>query len=238
MRMDPTRICRNRFNIEQLGISGHSNFQYHYRLALIQAYGTWVQGYLDEDWDGYLFSFMFNQLPGSAKAMVQQMQQELFKWYGRLATRMVRKPKSPVWAPLLPKGIFVPDLPVPKRSKRQLRDVLTNAGLHMHGLVVANRWGRLRATLDVHFAENLGTYLTSKVRHIDVQRITHTTEYTTEYGIKGLKRPVFSEDDILILPRNLSELPDSSRLAARNKLIKDIQASLNVSDEIAQHIAR
>jgi len=77
----------------------------------------------------------------------------------------------------------------------------------MHGIVVANRWARIPETLDVYFEENLGTYLTRKLRHIDVRRITHSAEYVTEYGMKGLKRWTFSEDDILVLPRTLSELP-------------------------------
>jgi hypothetical protein len=237
MRMHPTRKCTSLANVDKFDALEHSNFRYHHRLALIQAYGNWVQQYLDEGWDGYLLTFMFNQMPGSRYAMVQQMQQEILGWYGRLATRTVRKPRSPVWAPLLPKGIFVPDLPVPKRSKQPIIDVLTNEGLHMHGIVVANRSGRIHDTLDVHFEENLETYLTKKLRHIDVERITHQIEYTTEYGIKGLKRPAFSEDDILILPRELSELPDSNHLPPGNKRIKDIQASLNVSDEVAQEIA-
>jgi len=162
---------------------------------------------MDQGWDGYLFTFMFNQLPGSRRAMVHQMHQELLRWYGRLATRMVRKPRSPVWVPFVPKGIFVPDLPVPKRSKQDIRDVSTNDGLHMDGVVVANCWARIPETLDVHFEENLGTYLTRKLRHIDVRRITHSAEYVTEYALKSLKRRTFSEDDILVLPRTLSELP-------------------------------
>jgi hypothetical protein len=214
MRMGPTRKCLNCVDVEKFGVSehpngvfGHSNFQYHHRLALIQAHGDWLQQWLDQGWDGYLFTFMFNQLPGSRRAMVQQMHQQIERWYGRLATRTIRKTRSPVWVPFLPKGIFVPDLPVPKRSKQDIRDVSTNDGLHMDGIVVANRWARIPETLDAYFEENLGTYLTSKLRHIDVQRITHRPEYVTEYALKGLKRPTFSEDDILVLPRTLSELP-------------------------------
>jgi hypothetical protein len=185
----------------------NSNFQFHHRLALIQAHGDWLQQWLNEGWDGYLFTFMFNQLPGSRRAIVHQMHQQLERWYGRLATRTVRKPRSPVWAPLLPKGIFIPDLPVPKRSKLRIRDVSINDGLHMDGIVVANRWARIPATLDVYFEENLGTYLTKKLQHIDVRRITHRPEYVTEYALKSLKRQTSSEDDILVLPRTLSELP-------------------------------
>jgi hypothetical protein len=140
--------------------------------------------------------------------MVQQMHQQISRWYGRLATRTVRKTRSPVWVPFLPKGIFVPDLPVPKRSKLGIREVSINDGLHMDGIVVANRWARIPETLDVYFKEELGVYLTKKLQHIDVQRITHRHRYVTEYALKSLKRSTSSEDDILVLPRALSELPD------------------------------
>ena len=185
----------------------HSNFQFQHRLALIQAHADWPQGWLNQGWDGYLFTFMFNQMPGSRHAMVRQMHQELLRWYGRLATRTIRKTRSPVWIPFLPKGIFVPDLPVPKRVKQDIRDVSTNDGLHMHGIVVANRWARIPETLDAYFEENQKKYLTRKLRHIDVRRITHRAAYVTDYALKSLKRPTFSEDDILVLPRTLSELP-------------------------------
>jgi hypothetical protein len=233
MRMDPTRKCSNCADVEKFGVFGHSNsqkydpvrehsnFQYQHRLALIQAHGAWAQQWLDRGWDGYLFTFLFNQLPGSRHAMVQQMHQQILRWYGRLATRTVRKLRSPVWVPFLPKGIFVPDLPVPKRSKQDIRDVSTNDGLHMHGIVVANRLGRLRETLDVHFQENLGTYLTRKLRHIDVRRITHSAEYVTDYGMKGLKRWTFSQDDILVLPRTLSELSERNRFAGQTTPLRD-----------------
>ncbi len=218
MRMDPTRKCSNCADVEKFAdfkhpnsSFGHSNFRFSHRLALIEAHGDWLQEWLDQGWDGYLFTFMFNQLPGSRRAMVHQMHQQLERWYGRLATRTVRKTRSPIWAPYLPKGIFVPDLPVPKRSKQSLLDVSINDGLHMDGIVVANRWARIPDTLDVYFEENLGTYLTRKLRHIDVQRITHRARYVTEYALKSLKRSTFSEDDILVLPRALSELSDRNR---------------------------
>ena len=115
MRMDPTRKCLNCVDVEKFGgfghlngEFGHSNFGYQYRrrLALLDAYGDWLKEWLDQGWDGYLFTFMFNQLPGSRRAMVQQMHQQIERWYGRLATRTVRKPRSPVCAPFLPKEIL------------------------------------------------------------------------------------------------------------------------------------
>ncbi len=178
------------------------------KLGLIYQYGNWVQQEIDDGWDGYLFTFMFHQLPGSIRAKNQQMEREILRWYGRLATRTVRKPRSPRWAPLLPKGVFVPDLPVYKRTKQDLRDVVINDGLHVHGIVVANRLGRIVEPLDVHFAGKLDEYLTDNLRHIDVQPITRTAGYVTSYGMKGLKRPTFSPDNILVLPKTLRELPN------------------------------
>jgi hypothetical protein len=63
MRMDPTRKCLNCVDVEKFGVSEHpngefrhSNFQYHHRLALIQAHGDWLQQWLNEGWDGNLAS--------------------------------------------------------------------------------------------------------------------------------------------------------------------------------------
>jgi hypothetical protein len=190
----------------------HSNFQYQHRLALIQAHGDWLQQWLDQGWDGYLFTFLFNQLPGSRRAMVHQMHQQLERWYGMLATRIVRKPRSPGRASFLPKGVFVPDLPVPKRCKVGIGDVSINDGLHVHGIVVANRWARMPETLDVYFQENLKKFLVGKLRHIDVELIRDRPRYTVGYALKGLKRPTFSEDDVLVLPRAVGELPDRRHL--------------------------
>jgi hypothetical protein len=93
MRMDPTRKCISCADVENLGVSEHSNFrnhshfrkhsnfQYQHRLALIQAHADWAQQWLDRGWDGYLFTFMFNQMPGSRHAMVRQMHQQILRWY-------------------------------------------------------------------------------------------------------------------------------------------------------------
>jgi hypothetical protein len=145
---------------------------------------------------------MFNYLPGKRETKIMQMHQEVTRLYGRLTTRMVRKPRSPKWAPLLPVGIFIPDLPVPKTRKglkSTIADVSINDGLHMHGIVLGNRLGRVRASLDQHFEEKAGQYLSRKIRHIDVQRITHEPAYVTEYALKGLLKRTVTPDDILVL---------------------------------------
>jgi hypothetical protein len=66
---------------------------------------------------------------------------------------------------------------------------------------------RIPETLDVYFQKKLKKFLIGNLRHIDVERITDRPRYTVGYALKGLKRPTFSEDDVLVLPRDVSELP-------------------------------
>jgi hypothetical protein len=159
-------------------------------------------------WHGYLLSFMFSQIQGLTTPRMEIMKNHLGWFYGRLAKASVPKASGPEWSPFLPQVILAPDLPVPKHSKVQLRDVTINNGLHWHGLIMANPLApKLPGNLDVHINKNLRKYLVGSIRTIGVEPITHDPIYVTGYGMKGLKRPTFSEDEILIFPRTLSERP-------------------------------
>ena len=149
------------------------------RSQILAAYGAWVVDWIQQGWDGYLVTVMFHNLPGSMNSQITQMHQEVTTLFSKLTTRMVRKPRSPTWAPLLPKGLFVPDLPVFKWTKTPILDVSTNNGLHMHGIILANRWGRLTDPLDRHFRDKRATYVAGKIRSIDVVKIKDRPQYTT-----------------------------------------------------------
>jgi hypothetical protein len=224
---------RNREHIEDNRVS-----DYAYQLKLIPAFGYWIRQQWNNGWDIYFFTIVFKQLPGSRDAKVDQMFQEITRVYGRLATRMVRKPRSPRWASILPRGVFVVDRPILKKRDRKLplRHLLPNDGLHVHGLVAAKRLGRIREPLDQHFHDHMDEYLIGKIDEIDVVPITNNPSYTTRYGAKGLKRRTFSSDDILILPKTLDELADKTPQV--RDPIRDIQAATNVSDELANEIFR
>jgi hypothetical protein len=136
----------------------------------------------------YFFTFEFNQLSGPSRERMELMRKYLHRWYGRLATRTVRNPRSPKSIDLLPKALLVPDYPVPKRLKKTLRQVSINDGMHWHGLVLATRIGtRLQEPLDVHFREHGATYFIKELHHINVQPVTYTPEYITGYGMKSLR---------------------------------------------------
>jgi hypothetical protein len=178
----------------------------HHANMLLQSYGQWIHEHMAHRWNGYLFSFMFDQLQGSDHGRMEEMKKQLGWFYGRLAKASVPKASSPKWSPFLPKAALVPDFPVFKHSKQRL-SVRMNNRLHWHGLVLAT-WlaPKLRESLDVHIKEDLGKYLVGNIRRIDIKPITHDVEYVTGYGMKSLKSSRVSGDDILIFPRSVSEL--------------------------------
>jgi hypothetical protein len=209
---------------------------YTFQLRLIDAYGELLRQQWEAGWDVYLFTFVFRQISGPRDEKLAQMFQEIERVYGRLVTRTVRNPRSPRWAAILPRSVFVADLPVNKGCNRKFDkcQVLPNDGLHVHGLVAANRLGRISDPLDKHFREHMDEYLIGQIDEIDVRPITYKPAYVGGYGAKGLKNRSFSSDDVLVLPRGLDELPDKTPRCPNP--IQDVQTALNVSDETAKGI--
>jgi hypothetical protein len=150
-------------------------FYNNYRIQqLLQACGHWVHDHMAYGWHGYFFSFMFSQIQEFNTSRMDEMKKHLGRFYGRLAKASVPKASSSKWSPFLPQVVLAPDLPVPKHSKVQLRDVTINNGLHWHGLVLINPLApKLPGNLDAHINENLSKYLVGSIRTIGVEPITH-----------------------------------------------------------------
>ncbi len=192
---------------------------------LIQAYGQWIHEHMAYGWNTYFLSFMFDQIQGSDHSRMAAMKKHLGWFYGRLAKASVPKASNPEWSEFLPKAVLAPDLPVFKHSKQGLKDVAINNGLHWHGLLLVHPLTpKLREPLDLHIRQNLTRYLAGNICSINVQPITYDPEYVTGYGMKGLKRSSLSDDDILIFPRSVSELPSKGPVGAvREKPMYDFQ---------------
>jgi hypothetical protein len=189
----------------------------HNITMVIEAYGEWIHEHMAYGWSGYFLSFMFDQMQGSEYDRMAEMKKTLGWFYGRLAKASVPKASSSKWSEFLPKAVLAPDFPVFKHSKQQLKDVIINNGLHWHGLVVVHPLTpKLREPLDLHIERNLSRYLAGNIRNIGVRCITHEPEYVTGYGMKGLKRSSLSDDDILIFPRTVSELPSKVLFGVQN----------------------
>jgi hypothetical protein len=76
------------------------------------------------------------------------------------------------------------------------------------------------------------------ISRIHVQPITSDAVFVTDYAGKAIKKKLFSNDGILVLPRTVNELPSQKQhvVDSRERAIKDLQAQLNVSDEVAEQM--
>ena len=182
--------------------------QYQLRRRILKGYMEMIERRSNEGYDIYLFTFMFNEMPGKERAKIEQMKDEIYRCYSRLATRVARKPNTPAGHKLLPLIILYPDKAVYKSAKRKLplKEVITNDGLHFHGACAADRRGRMTNFLDEYFKEFQADFTTRKLRTVHVERVTRAPGFVTHYALKSLKRPWFENDDIVVLPRTLSEL--------------------------------
>jgi hypothetical protein len=204
---------------------------------IVQAYGSMFRQLTDWGWDGYLMTVMFRPIPGSVNTKIRQMHDGVSTIYGKLACRVVRKPTSPNWAYLLPQGVFFPDVPAYRQSRKTLSDVSVNDGVHMHGIMFATATPRFTQPLDQHFLENERLYVKGNIHRIHVKPLTHKEEFVADYAGKAIKRKRFSTDDILILPKSLSEVSKAEtplqEMTPQQRAIRDLQSRHNVSDEIA-----
>jgi hypothetical protein len=228
-RKDTNLTTGNLFSIRS------DNFNVRHREEMLGGFGTWVQQHINDGWDGYLFTFMFNQLRGTQDSQRTQMHEEITVVYRKLMTRVIRKPNSPKNRDLLPRGVFFPDRPVARKQQHRLRDVSVNDGFHMHGVLVSPSTSRLKVGLDQHFREHRSLYETPKLYRIDIRPITHNPDHVTQYAGKAFRSWQFTEDDVLILPESVGERAQQNPLTnAEERKLRDIQSRFNVSDDLAR----
>jgi hypothetical protein len=177
------------------------------RFEVVRGYQKLVQEHLKRDWEPSLISFMFHQLPGSNASVLRQMKQEIYRVNARLVTRFDRNPRSKAGFNRLPRMVLFPDVPVYKHEKKSIEDVSINDGLHYGGIALAPPVSRFQSTLQVHFARDQEYYVSEKLARIHVTPITSDVDYVVEYAAKSFTRGRVLEEDIIILPKVISELP-------------------------------
>ncbi|WP_336492182.1 hypothetical protein [Methylobacterium nigriterrae] len=177
---------------------------------IIDEYGEWISERRRNGWDGYFLTFMFNQLRGNRGGRLIQMEKEVERVYATLLTRVVREPTHEKSKDQLPRWIICPDLPVPKRERMSLREATVNDGLHLQGIGLFPARSRLKEPLDQHFSEHQDLYVKvgGPLRSVAATPIIATPKRMVEYGFKAIPRRTASFDDVLILPRALSEIKD------------------------------
>jgi hypothetical protein len=95
----------------------------------------------------------------------------------------------------------------------------------------------LKEDLTEHVKANEARYLRNGIVKIHVTVTDHSFDRLADYVTKTVKRGWVDPDDVLALPRSVSEMRTSGMvLSPRNRAIRDIQSSTNVSAELAEQI--
>jgi hypothetical protein len=178
------------------------------RTDLTTGFAQMVNDRVHHGWSCYLVTFMFDQLPGSPTAVIDQMKDRVQRVYSRLVTRVNRKPRKAATDDL-PVLIGLADLPVYKRDRSAAPRVRCNDGIHFHALVLLPPSSRLKGSLVDHFRQNESVYVGvgTSVQRIHAEPVTVDHERVVDYAFKTVRRRRLSyEEAVLILPRSRSEL--------------------------------
>jgi hypothetical protein len=174
-------------------------------IKIIDGYSQWVQGYMGNGWKAFLVTFMFRPLGGDRPALTKMME-EVDRVYSTFITRVVRNPNSPTQKASRPILIAVPDRPVFKHERLQLKDVKINEGVHMHGILLVPKRSRLKEGVKRHFKIHEKSYIRNNLWRLDIKRIRSNPKKVVRYAMKAIKNSVFSYDNILIFPKAEAEV--------------------------------
>jgi hypothetical protein len=165
---------------------------------LIEGYADMVIGWVGEGWDVYLLTFMFKRLAGRPSIQWEQMKQEISRIHHQLVTRVERLSKRR--PDQVPRGLAFLDAPTDTWKKMDCNDANINDGLHAHALFGIPPWSRLKEPLRHHFSRNKNKkmYLGLKLRTIDVEPITGSQAYVTDYIMKSIKNGRVEYDPLIL----------------------------------------
>lgn len=175
---------------------------------LVASYASWMEELAIRGFEPFFLSFMFRHIPGSGIRVEKTMREVVEQVYARSLIRIMRNPDSTRNRDWKPVWIVCPDYPVGKSCARgSLRDVTVNAGRHLQGTAMIPPNLRLKMRFDHHLVENESTYLVSPLRRIYAEPIRSRLRYVSgDYNFKQILRGRVSADEIVILPRNRSEM--------------------------------
>ena len=171
------------------------------------AHAAWIDTYVALDWNPYLLTFKFNPIPGSERRVEKVMRGEIERGYAILLTRAIRRPRSVGQQGNLPIWICCYDMPVYKRAKQSIRDILPNNGRHVHATLLMPPWSRLE-DVEEHFVRLQNVYIgaSAALAAIDCVPVTRTPGYAHQYVMKAVLNGRLDEASWFVLPKSLSEL--------------------------------
>ena len=175
---------------------------------LIESWCDFVEERVSEGWTPYLLTFQFKEIGGPRHQVALEMEKDVERVYATFLTRVVRNPtsrrsvgKRPIW-------IACPDYPVRKNDKQPVGDFCINDGRHIHAVCLMPPKSRLKEPLNAHFEENATLYVRAPFPLVLVHAkpITKTPGQATDYLLKALKSGRATNDEIVVLPRTLTEV--------------------------------
>ena len=183
---------------------------------LIPGLEEWILDHASSDWwSPFYVNFMFEPLVGPEKVVLAQMRRAIEKFYGRFSTQFDRDPRAARSQMHIPRFLLFPDKPVPKREKASIREISMNAGgLHYNGPMMIPRQSHFQGCVIDHLQEEQQTYTRHGISRIHAKPIYGDSRRLSVYACKTIKWNRADHDDILVLPRSVSELPDRQKRVA------------------------
>jgi hypothetical protein len=171
------------------------------------AHAAWIETYVALGWNPYLLTLKFDHIPGSERRVEKVMRAETERAYAILLTRATRRPRSVGQQGNLPIWICCFDMPVFKRAKPSIRDILPNDGRHVHATLLMPPWSRFQ-DVEEHFLQLQHVYLGASdvLAAIDCVPVTYTPGYAHQYVMKAVLNGRLDEASWFVLPKSLSEL--------------------------------
>ena len=189
------------------------------RINLKYDYGSWVdqilQGQYDnKEWKGYIVTYMFNHIVGSYERKRSVMENEIERVYATLVRHMVRDSRSASQRRKLPKVFAFPDYPRQQMHPFRRDDVTINDGLHYHGIFLVRTDTRMKVSLDIYLQANEDYFIKPRraLRRIHIEPIDRTPGSAVNYVLKSIEWRIPDSNQMLVLPKAISELPSRVRL--------------------------
>jgi len=179
------------------------------RVKLITGFNSMVIDRVQAGWQPYFMTYVFRHISGGTSKRTRIMTSEVCRVYSQLLTRIIRNPTAPRYRQMLPYLMASTDLPVPKRGpKASVRELTINGGLHFHGILVLPPEDRCRLGrhLLAHLHEKKELYCPTDQPLLRIDARSMSTPMLADYTLKQIKRGNVAYDDLLILPRSLSEV--------------------------------
>jgi hypothetical protein len=174
---------------------------------------AWLDGYVGlvtdrvrGGWSCYLFTVMFDEIPGPRAAVISQMLDQVQRIYSTLLKAVHRRPRT-AQVDELPVLVGAIDLPVYKLDRTSQPICSCNGGLHFNAVLLLPPRTRLKVSIVEHFRERAGMYAHSPVQRIHICPVTSDHGHVVDYVFKTVKNGRLAYDEAtVVLPRTRPEL--------------------------------